>query len=74
MTYNLFSENAALNKPAYISLVSGDSLVANGNDGKLITCATAVPEPYPWWAVDLGQRYLLTNTAVYTTYILGKHA
>ena len=73
ITYNLFSEIIVLNKNAYISSLLDGRPPSCGNDGNPDTCAKTRMEPYPWWAIDLGRRYLLTSVAVYTTYIRGKH-
>ena len=71
-TLHTFSDNIALNRPANISsLMDGDTV--GGNDGDIGTCAVTKAEPYPWWAIDLGARYVLKNVTVYTFFSGGKH-
>ena len=51
-------------------MISSGYSAAIGNDGDINTCVYTLMEPYPWWAVDLGARYVLTHVAVYTVYIV----
>ncbi|KAL3854245.1 hypothetical protein ACJMK2_013519 [Sinanodonta woodiana] len=63
--------NLALHKPAYQSSVDFNgppNLAVDGNKDPNYyhgSCIHSAPEPFPWWAVDLGNNFSITAIKIY---------